>query len=286
MQHLWSWEVQTDAQKFSNRISRNSTNYPTLSVSGSSINIPKVLNSGLWKFKQLPTFFNLGKFKQLPNTCGLEKFKQMPNGFRTGSLEIQTTIPLFQFREVQSISQSFSTRVFGSSNNCPTVSVGVLGSSNNWLMVLGNGLAKFNQLLKVFSLVSRNKKNSPTTWICVMGSSNNCPTIVFFGSSNNRSTVSVLRLDNFKQLPNGFGFGSLEVLTTAQHLWSRDASISQRYSTQVFRSSNNCLMVLDYVFGISNNWSTNSVMSPTKFNQILNLFSLQSREIKRTAQRL
>ena len=119
-----------------------------------------------------------------------------------------------------------------------------------------------------------------------MGSSNNCPTFVFLGSSNNWSTVSVLRLDNFKQLPNSFGFGSWEVQTTAQHLWSWDASISQRYSTQVFGSSNNCLMVLDYGLGISNNWSTNSVMSHTKFNQSLNMFSLQSREIKRTAQRL
>ena len=119
-----------------------------------------------------------------------------------------------------------------------------------------------------------------------MGSSNNCPIFVFLGSSINWSTVSVLRLDIFKQLPNSFGFGSWEVQTTAQHLWSWDASISQRYSTQVFGSSNNCLMVLDYGLGISNNWSTNSVMSNTKFNQILNLFSLQSREVKRTAQRL
>ena len=119
-----------------------------------------------------------------------------------------------------------------------------------------------------------------------MGSSNNCPTFVFLGSSNNWSTVSALRLDNLKQLPNSFGFVSWEVQTTAQHLWSWDASISQRYSTQIFGSSNNCLMVLDYVLGISNNWSTNSIMSHTKFNQILNLFSLQSREIKRTAQRL
>ena len=213
-----------------------------------------VLNSVFCKFKQLPTFFNLGKFKQLPNTCGLEKFKQMPknfslgklkelqirkfkklpntcslgktkqlpNGFRTGSLEIQTTIPLFQFREVQSISQSFSTRVFGSSNNCPTVSVGVLGSSNNWLMVLGNGLAKFNQLLNVFSLVSRNKKNSPTTWICVMGSSNNCAqhlcsweaqtTDQLFRSwdlitSNNCRTVLDSGLGKFKQLPNTCALG-------------------------------------------------------------------------------
>ena len=36
----------------------------------------------------------------------------------------------------------------------------------------------------------------------------------------------------------------------------------------------------------SNNWSTNSVSSPAKFNQVLNVFSLESREIRRTAQHL
>ena len=83
-QYLQSCEDQTIAEWFSNRVFRNSNNYPTLSVSGSSINIPKFFNSGLWKLKQLSNSFNrsFGKFKLLANGFGLWSCEVQPTSQR------------------------------------------------------------------------------------------------------------------------------------------------------------------------------------------------------------
>ena len=151
---------------------------------------------------------------------------------------------------------------------------GVLGSSNNCLMVLDYGRAKFNQLLNVFSLESREKKRTAqqdgsASWEVQTTAQHLCSweaqtTGQLFRSwdlitSNNCRTILDSGLGKFKQLPNTCGLGMPKQLhnklvwgssNTCSTFCSWEAQTTdQLFRSWVFINSNNCRTVLDSGLG-------------------------------------
>ena len=112
----------------------------------SPIKFSTVLVEIIGKFKEFPNLFSVAKFKQLPNKLCLGKFKQMPYGFGLHSWEVQTTAQLFWFRVLQKSNNCTTVLVssLGSSNSCPTLLV--LRSSKNSSLALILSFGKLKQL--------------------------------------------------------------------------------------------------------------------------------------------
>ena len=315
---MCSWEAQTTDQRFRSWVlitSNNcrfvldsglgiSSNCPTHSVL-SFEKIKQVLNAYILdKFKELPKVCDSGlwKFKQLHNDFGVGKFKKQPNGFDLGYRKFKTAQHLWSW-EVQTTAQQFLIRVVESSNNFPTVlftilenfkqlpkcfgfgSYVVLGLSKNFLRVLISDLwklrqltncpvlniGKFKQLLNTSNLGMRKQLHNKLVW----GSSKTCSIFCSWeaqttdqlfrswvlGNSNNRPTAEDKGLRTFKQLLIEFCLEFGKCQTTAQ-----------RFQWRVLESSNNCLIVLEYGLG--------------KFKQMINQFGLESCKIRPSSQRI
>ena len=230
---IFSWEVHTTIQWFRSWDLGNWKNWPTFLVVrisnigatllflGSSNNCPTVL------------VFILGKFKQLSNCFGLEPCKVEQTAEHLWSCEVQTTANGFgfEFWEVQKTAPRFWSWV--------------LGSLNNFLILLGLRITNICLYFWSWEL----QTTAQLFWFWALINSSYCPTLLAVGISNNYPTVLVSNLGmfeqlpntfahtsglgNVKQLPNTFGVGkfkqlprgfcrySWEVQTTVQRLWSR-----------------------------------------------------------------
>ena len=195
-------------------------------------------------------------------------------GYQIGSIRIRYIYTSFIQKQIGSISKIELIR-------CP--------NGKFKLLAIEFGLWRSKNRPTV--LILRNLNNCATVWLSSLGSSNSYPTLLLLRSSNNWRLVLVLSFEKLQQLPNDFDPESLEVESTAKHLWSFEVQkmtngfglVSWEVQTTFrhfrcwkvqitaqhfwfWKVQTSDLQFCSWVMGSSNNCSTVLVSNLAKFN--------------------